>query len=149
MDLKVSSTIGYERRHNELLGVADEDEFVARATAGLRPQPPNFKSIVAINRGPLERRPLDAEPLTPRQVEQSDAPVIDIRTALQFDEAHIPGAISNTVLQAGFGTRLAWIAGPDQRGRARRAATTPTRCARSSSPRRSASGGSRATSRAG
>ena len=60
-----------------------------------------------------ERRPLDAEPLTPRQVELSNAPVIDIRTALQFDEAHIPGAISNTVLQSGFGTRLAWIAGPD------------------------------------
>ena len=37
MDLKVSTTIGYERRHNALLGVADEDEFVARATAGLRP----------------------------------------------------------------------------------------------------------------
>src|SRR5918997_1488683 len=114
MDLKVSSTIGYERRHNTLFAVADEDEFVERATSGLRPQPPNFKSIVAINRGPLQRRPLDAEPLTPRQVEQSNAPVIDIRTALQFDEAHIPGAIANTVLQAGFGTRLAWIAGPDE-----------------------------------
>ena len=113
MDLKVSTTIGYERRHNALLGVGDEGEFVERATAGLRPQPPNFKSIVSINRGPLERRPVDAEPLTPRQVELSNAPVIDIRTALQFDEAHIPGAISNTVLQSGFGTRLAWIAGPD------------------------------------
>jgi rhodanese-related sulfurtransferase len=113
MDLKVSTTIGYERRHNALLREADETRFVQRATAGLRPQPPNFKSIVAINRGPLERRPLDAEPLTPRQVELSDAPVVDIRTALQFDEAHIPGAISNTVLQSGFGTRLAWIAGPD------------------------------------
>jgi glyoxylase-like metal-dependent hydrolase (beta-lactamase superfamily II)/rhodanese-related sulfurtransferase len=113
MDLKVSSTIGYERRHNELLHETDEAAFVAAATANLRPQPPNFKAIVAINKGPLERRPLDAAPLTPRQVEQSNAPVIDIRTALQFDEAHIPGAISNTVLQAGFGTRLAWIAGPD------------------------------------
>jgi rhodanese-related sulfurtransferase len=39
--------------------------------------------------------------------------VIDVRTAQQFDDAHIPGAISNTILQAGFGTRLAWIAGPD------------------------------------
>jgi rhodanese-related sulfurtransferase len=114
MDLKVSSTIGYERRHNELLGVGDPGEFVARTTTNLRPQPPNFRAIVDINRGPLRRHPLDAEPLTPRQVEQSEAPVIDIRTALQFDEAHIPGAISNTVLQAGFGTRLAWIAGPDE-----------------------------------
>jgi glyoxylase-like metal-dependent hydrolase (beta-lactamase superfamily II)/rhodanese-related sulfurtransferase len=113
MDLKVSTTIGYERRHNELLQEVDAAAFVARSTANLRPQPPNFQAIVAINRGPLERRPLDAEPLTPRQVEQSNVPVIDIRTALQFDEAHIPGAISNTVLQSGFGTRLAWIAGPD------------------------------------
>ncbi len=114
IDLKVSSTVGYERRHNELLGVEDEDAFVARSTANLRPQPPNFKSIVAINRGPLERRPIDIEPLTPRQIQQADAPVIDVRTAQQFDDAHIPGAICNTILQSGFGTRLAWIAGPDQ-----------------------------------
>lgn len=114
MDLKVCSTIGYERRHNELLTIEDAGEFVERTTSGLRPQPPNFQAIVAINRGPLQRLTVGAEPLTPRQVAQSDAPVIDVRTALQFDEAHIPGAISNTVLQAGFGTRLAWIAGPDQ-----------------------------------
>ena len=59
IDLKVSSTIGYERRHNALLGVDDEDAFVARSTANLRPQPPNFQAIVAINRGPLQRRPID------------------------------------------------------------------------------------------
>jgi glyoxylase-like metal-dependent hydrolase (beta-lactamase superfamily II)/rhodanese-related sulfurtransferase len=114
MDLKVSTTVGFERRHNDLLGVEDEDEFVARATAGLRPQPPNFRAIVALNRGPLRREAVEAHPLTPRQVQQLDAPVIDVRTPQQFDDAHIPGAICNTILQAGFGTRLAWIAGPDQ-----------------------------------
>jgi glyoxylase-like metal-dependent hydrolase (beta-lactamase superfamily II)/rhodanese-related sulfurtransferase len=114
IDLKVCSTIGYERRHNALLQVTDEDEFVARATANLRPQPPNFKAIVALNRGPLRRETVDAHPLTPRQIQQLGAPVIDIRTPMQFDDAHIPGAICNTMLQAGFGTRLAWIAGPDQ-----------------------------------
>ena len=114
MDLKVSSTIGFERRHNELLRVRDEDEFVARATSALRPQPPNFQAIVAINRGPLDRRHVDAPPLTPRQIQTLDAPVIDVRTSLQFDDAHIPGAICNTILQAGFGTRLAWVAGPDE-----------------------------------
>ncbi len=40
------------------------------------------------------------------------AAVIDPR-ALQFDEAHIPGAVSSTILHSGFGTRLAWIAAPD------------------------------------
>ena len=114
MDLKVSTTIGFERRHNELLRVSDEDEFVARATSALRPQPPNFKAIVAINRGPLVQRTVDAHPLTPRQIQTLDAPVIDVRTSLQFDGAHVPGAICNTILQSGFGTRLAWIAGPDQ-----------------------------------
>jgi hydroxyacylglutathione hydrolase len=114
MDLKVSTTIGFERRHNELLRVSDEDEFVARATSALRPQPPNFKAIVAINRGPLVQRTVDAHPLTPRQIQTLDAPVIDVRTSLQFDGAHVPGAICNTILQSGFGTRLAWIAGPHQ-----------------------------------
>ncbi len=113
MDLKVSSTIGFERRHNELLDIDDVDSFVERTTVGLRPQPPNFQSIVGLNRGPLYVSAVEAHPLTPRQVQQLDAPVIDVRTALQFDEAHIPGAIANTILQAGFGTRLAWVAGPD------------------------------------
>ena len=39
MDLKVSSTIGYERSHSELLRIADEDEFVRRSLAALGPQP--------------------------------------------------------------------------------------------------------------
>ena len=33
MDMKVSSTIGFERRHNDLLREDDEDRFVERATA--------------------------------------------------------------------------------------------------------------------
>jgi rhodanese-related sulfurtransferase len=37
-----------------------------------------------------------------------------VRTDLQFDEAHIPDAVCVTMLHAGFGTRLAWIAGRGQ-----------------------------------
>jgi rhodanese-related sulfurtransferase len=60
---------------------------------------------------------VDVIPLTPRQIEQrrSDgALLIDVRTDFQFDDAHIPGAVSNTMLRSGFGTKLAWIADPDQ-----------------------------------
>ena len=39
MDLKVSSTIGFERDHNAVLRLADEDAFVARAVAGLGRSP--------------------------------------------------------------------------------------------------------------
>jgi hydroxyacylglutathione hydrolase len=117
MDMKVCSTIGYESRHNELLQEHDEDAFVERAVSGLPPQPPNFKKVVEINRGPLLTSGADVIPLTPRQVEQrrSDGGLlVDVRTDFQFDDAHIPGAVSNTMLRSGFGTKLAWIAEPDQ-----------------------------------
>jgi glyoxylase-like metal-dependent hydrolase (beta-lactamase superfamily II)/rhodanese-related sulfurtransferase len=117
MDLKVSSTIGFERANQPLLQVGDEDDFVERATAKLRPQPPNFENIVALNRGPLVLDTVDARPLTPRQVQQAQrdgALVVDVRTELQFDEAHIPGAVCITALRGGFGSKLAWLADPEQ-----------------------------------
>jgi hydroxyacylglutathione hydrolase len=117
MDLKVSSTIGFERAGQPLLRERDEDAFVRSALATLGPQPPNFRNIVALNRGPLVKEGVDAHPLTPRQVEQAHregALVVDVRTELQFDEAHIPGAVCITARRAGFGSKLAWIAEPDQ-----------------------------------
>jgi hydroxyacylglutathione hydrolase len=117
MDLKVSSTIGFELEHNELLRTQDEDRFVERALAELGPQPPNFKAIVTINRGPLISDGVEAHPLAPRQLEQKalgGALVVDVRTPHQFDEAHVPDSISITMLRAGFGSRLAWIADRDQ-----------------------------------
>jgi glyoxylase-like metal-dependent hydrolase (beta-lactamase superfamily II)/rhodanese-related sulfurtransferase len=117
MDLKVASTIGYERAHNDALRIEDEGAFVERAIAELGPQPPNFENIVALNRGPLVAEGVEAHPLTPRQVEQQRATgalVIDVRTDLQFDDAHIPGAVAITVLRAGFGSKLAWLADPSQ-----------------------------------
>ena len=116
MDMKVSSTIGYERRHNELLLIDDEDEFVRETTATLGPQPPNFKAIVAINRGDLFTGTAEPVALTPLQVEQrraAGALIVDIRTDLQFDDAHIPDAVCNPAVRAGFGTKLAWIADRD------------------------------------
>jgi hydroxyacylglutathione hydrolase len=117
MDLKVSSTIGYELAHQELLAIDDEDEFVRRATASLGPQPPNFAAIVATNRGPLVRGGAHADPMTPRQLEQHQregALVVDVRTELQFDDAHVPDAVCITALRAGFGSKLAWLADHDQ-----------------------------------
>jgi hydroxyacylglutathione hydrolase len=118
MDLKVASTIGYERRHSPMLGVADEDEFARRLIASLGPQPPNFANIVELNRGPLVVEGVDVHPLTPRQVEQArreGALLVDVRTELQFDEAHIPDSVSITALRAGFGSKLAWLVETEQR----------------------------------
>ena len=117
MDLKVSSTVGFEAEHQALLQVADVEEFVERTTAALGPQPPNFRNIVALNRGPLAKEVADAHPVNPRQValaRDEGALVVDVRTELQFDEAHIPGAVSITARRAGFGSKLAWLARPKQ-----------------------------------
>jgi hydroxyacylglutathione hydrolase len=117
MDMKTSSTIGFERRHNPVLAISDEDEFVARALAGLGPQPPNFRAIVDLNRGRLLTDGVELLPLAPRQVEQrraDGAMLVDVRTDQQFDDAHIPGAVSIPILNAGFGSKLAWLADREQ-----------------------------------
>jgi glyoxylase-like metal-dependent hydrolase (beta-lactamase superfamily II)/rhodanese-related sulfurtransferase len=113
MDMKISSTIGFERAHNPALSIEDEDEFVSEALAKLGPQPPNFKAIVDLNRGPLLTDGVELLPLAPQQVEReraAGAMVVDVRTDQQFDDAHIPGAVSIPMLSAGFGSRLAWLA---------------------------------------
>jgi hydroxyacylglutathione hydrolase len=114
MDMKVSSTIGFERQCNPVLSITDEEQFVAEALAKLGPQPPNFKGIVELNKGPLRAEGLELTPLDPLEVEDrrtAGALLIDLRTARQFGEGHIPGAISNPMTRAGFGTKLAWVAG--------------------------------------
>ncbi len=117
MDMKISSTLAYERAHNEMLAEEDEERFVERALDGLGPQPPNFKAVVKLNQSELLTEGVEVLPLTPRQVEQrrsTGALVVDVRTDLQFDDAHIPQAVCIPAVQAGFGTRLAWLADRDQ-----------------------------------
>ena len=117
MDLKTSSTVGFERANQPMLQVRDEEEFVRRAIDTLGPQPPNFENIIELNRGPLVMDTAHAHPLTPRQVQQAErlgALVVDVRTELQFDEAHIPRAVCITALRGGFGSRLAWVADAGQ-----------------------------------
>jgi hydroxyacylglutathione hydrolase len=117
MDMKISSTVGFERAHNPTLAIQDEDEFVAQALAKLGPQPPNFKAIVELNKGPLVTAGVELMPLAPRQVEQkrqAGALLVDVRTDQQFDDAHIAGAICNPMLRAGFGSKLAWLADREQ-----------------------------------
>jgi glyoxylase-like metal-dependent hydrolase (beta-lactamase superfamily II)/rhodanese-related sulfurtransferase len=113
MDMKVSSTIGFELHHNPTLAITDEQEFIDKAVASLGPQPPNFKTIVNLNKGPLRTEGAEVLPLAPRQVEQKrveGALIVDGRTAQQYDDAHIPGSVSIPLMTAGFGSKLAWLA---------------------------------------
>ncbi len=117
MDMKISTTIGYERANNDVLSIEDEDEFVRQALDRLGPQPPNFQAIVEMNKGPLLTDGVELLRLAPRQVEQkrtNGALLVDVRTDLQFDEAHIAGAVCIPLMRAGFGSKLAWLADRDQ-----------------------------------
>jgi hydroxyacylglutathione hydrolase len=117
MDMKTSSTIGFELAHNPTLAIDDEDRFVEAVLSGLGPQPPNFKAIVELNRGPLLTDGVEVLPLAPRQLELKRAQgalLVDVRTDQQFDDAHIPGSACNPMLRAGFGSKLAWLADREQ-----------------------------------
>jgi glyoxylase-like metal-dependent hydrolase (beta-lactamase superfamily II)/rhodanese-related sulfurtransferase len=116
IDLKTSSTIGFERRHNRALGIADEAEFVEDAVSSIGTRPPNVEYIVGLNRGPLVETIGAPARLSPRGFEAAIAAgalAVDSRTNEQFDEAHIPGAISASAYDTGFATKVAQVIPPD------------------------------------
>jgi glyoxylase-like metal-dependent hydrolase (beta-lactamase superfamily II)/rhodanese-related sulfurtransferase len=115
LDLKSSSTIGFERRHNRALQIADEAEFVEDQVGSLGDKPPNVDRIVDLNRGPLVEDFGTPAPLSTHEVEElveQGAVVIDGRTNEQFDEAHIEGALSASAYDTGFATKVSRVAPP-------------------------------------
>ncbi len=132
LDLKICSTIGYEKRHNASLAIDDEDEFVAHSIAGLGPQPPNFARIVEINRGQLITPQSQVPALYAHQIlarGREGAQLFDVRTDLQFDEAHIEGSVCVPVLQPGLRHRSSRGSPTTTGSSSSSAATTPTVCA--------------------
>ena len=116
LDHKTSSTIGFERAHNPALAITDRAEFVETALATLAEKPPNVERIVELNTGPLVEQLGAPAPLAPREVEAAvagGAIVVDARTFEQFDEAHIPGAISASAHDTGFATKVAKVVPAD------------------------------------
>lgn len=112
IDLKTSSTIGFERRHNRALRIESEADFIEDAVASIGSRPPNVEHIVSLNRGPLVASIGAPTRLTPHGFEAAIAEgalAIDSRTNEQFDEAHIPGAISASAYDTGFATKVAQV----------------------------------------
>ena len=63
MSSKASSTIGFERRFNHALTIANEEDFVEESAGGSQLRPPNMERIVALNRGPFVGAPHAARAL--------------------------------------------------------------------------------------
>jgi hydroxyacylglutathione hydrolase len=116
MSEKPATTIGFERRFNRFLKLGDEETFVRELTGGLAPQPPNFKRVVALNRGPLLRAAAALEPLAPARVQElldGQATLVDGRSPREFDSVHVPGSINVTLARSAVGTRAAWVIDPE------------------------------------
>jgi rhodanese-related sulfurtransferase/glyoxylase-like metal-dependent hydrolase (beta-lactamase superfamily II) len=116
IDNKASSTIGFERQHNRALSISTRESFIEATVGTLGDRPPNVERIVALNRGPLIEELGTPAPLAPRAVEVAIAEgaiLVDARTNEQFDEAHIPGAISASAYDTGFATKVARVVAED------------------------------------
>jgi hydroxyacylglutathione hydrolase len=116
IDNKTATTLGFERANNRALRLSGVDEFVEMTLAELGSKPPNVAYVVALNRGPLVEELGAPTPLSPRAVEvgiAEGAVIVDARTNEQFDEAHIPGAISASAYDTGFATKVARVVPPD------------------------------------
>jgi glyoxylase-like metal-dependent hydrolase (beta-lactamase superfamily II)/rhodanese-related sulfurtransferase len=112
---KSSSTIGFERRHNVLLGL-DEAGFVEGVTSQLPSRPPNITRIVELNRRSRGASPPDPALLSGDALLSllgTGAVVLDSRVPSEFDQGHVAGSINLPVSSAGVGTRAGWALDPE------------------------------------
>jgi hydroxyacylglutathione hydrolase len=112
------STLGYERRHDDLLAVEDVEEFVRALLADQPAFPRYFARMRGVNQaGPAplgsipEPRPLPVERV--RELLGRDHVLVDLRSPAEHAVAHVPGSVS---IPAGssFGTWLGWVVPHDR-----------------------------------
>jgi hydroxyacylglutathione hydrolase len=114
-----TSTMGYERRHNSLLRVADVDEFARRLLHRQPAIPRYFARMRPTNQaGPAllggrvpEPRPLSVEET--RSAIAGGALLLDLRPPADHAVAHAPGSQS-IPLGPSFGTWLGWVVDLDR-----------------------------------
>jgi hydroxyacylglutathione hydrolase len=114
-----TTTIGYERRHNPLVSIAEVETFARRLLRGQPAVPRYFARMRPANQaGPAllgprvpEPRPLDAEET--RRAVAAGALLLDLRPPADHSVAHAVGS-QNVPLGPSFGTWLGWVVGPDR-----------------------------------
>ncbi len=112
----LSTTIGFERKHNPALQVHGREAYIDFATSGLPEQPGNHKRIKQINRqGP---RPLGEVKPLPLSIQESvaqfrmGAALLDTRSKADFKARHIPGAV-HLEADTQLSNRVGFVLPPD------------------------------------
>jgi len=106
MSSKPSTTIGFERRFNPTLQLAELDAFVADSAAISAPKPPNLGRIVETNRGPFVGATPHAQELA---VPPAGAQLLDVRPVPAHLAGHRPGAINVPVSGSSFATKSGFV----------------------------------------
>ncbi len=108
-----TSTLGEERRSNDLLLARDEREFGEELTGELMAYPAYYPRMAPINRAGAPV--LHEVPVVPaldvdafRASAEAGAVVVDARDRDEFAAAHLPGAL-NIELNSGFGSYVGWV----------------------------------------
>jgi hydroxyacylglutathione hydrolase len=110
MSSKASSTIGFERRFNRLLGVETVEAFVCESAGAAALRPPNVQHIVSLNRGPFVGA---QDALAPRE-SADGCVVLDVRPADVFAAGHVQGAISVPIDSSSFSTKAGFVLLPQE-----------------------------------
>ena len=111
MSSKASTTIGFERRFNPMLTIAELDAFVAESGSVAAPKPPNLTRIVALNSNSFVGAgpPFEELPAPP-----DGAQLLDVRPAAAFLAGHVRGALNVPVSGTSFATRAGFVLDPDR-----------------------------------
>lgn len=98
-DLK-STTIGYERKNNPYMRIADKDTFIRKVLETAPPEPLYYKPMKKVNvKGPPVLGGFPPVPVLPvaefrEAIGRKGAVLLDTRDFLAFGGGHIPGALN-------------------------------------------------------
>ena len=116
---RLVTTIGYERKHNKALRIADEKEFVEYMLFTAPPEPTYYKRMKKVNaKGPdvLGRLPT-CPPLPPKEfaeaVKKGGSQLVDNRQMLGFGGGHVAGAL-NIGPRAELSIWAGWLLDPEK-----------------------------------
>jgi hydroxyacylglutathione hydrolase len=119
MGAKRASTIGYEKKFNAPLLIADADLFIKSLTTNMPPVPDHFSRCSAINgKGPVPVSQLSKLKAMPplefkKETERDDSVILDIRSYDAFGGQHVPGSY-NIDFGGNFAIFAAWVIPDDK-----------------------------------
>lgn len=92
------SSLGYERKYNDKLGISSRDQFIREKTAEHHYQPPYFRLMEELNLTGAAPAPrvMAPRPLTPAEFHKlpDNTAIVDARTVSAFLGAHLPGSLA-------------------------------------------------------